>query len=75
MGITTVESAGTPWVICSPSDSGDLDRFLAASASTAGIGALTTRAATPQEANKWAAAHALHVFNGGNADAFFGIAV
>jgi hypothetical protein len=71
MGITTVLNNGIPWVICSPSDAGDLDRFLAASGFPEGQ--LTTRAATPQEVSRWRAAVALHIRDGGNADSFFGI--
>ena len=71
MRIITVENDGIPWVVCAPADSGEVQRFLDASAASAVGSGFDTRPATPKEASRWSAEHALHVFNGGESDAFF----
>jgi hypothetical protein len=75
MGYITILIGTQPWIVCIPTDKGDLDRFLKASAALAVGGALTHRPATPAETAKCSAARALHIYAGGAADKFFGISV
>jgi hypothetical protein len=72
MKITTIDNNGNPWIICSPNDQFELDRFIQISASMAS-GELTHRDADQLEASKFSVARAAHVTQGGNHDLFFGI--
>ena len=75
MGYITIENDGQPWVICLPSDPGDLDRFMNISKAEAIGTGLKARAATPQEARRCSAARMLGLMNGDDPDRFFGIPV
>lgn len=72
MGYITVLANNVAWVICRPADQKDLDQFLVVSADQ-NPGPLLHRTATSQEAQKCAAAYAIYLHQGGDADKFFGI--
>ena len=72
MAITTIDNNGAPWVICDPTDPGDLQRFLDASSASATGKGFTTRPANPREIGKFTRDFTLHTFNGGEHDHFFG---
>lgn len=73
MGYITIDNDGQPWLICIPTDPGDLDRFMNASRKFESGTGFAHRQATPPEAAKCAAAHAIHLYGGGDYDKFFGI--
>lgn len=73
MGYITIDNNGQPWLICIPTDQGDLDRFMDASRKFEVGSGFAHRQATQPEAAKCAAAHAIYLYGGGDHDKFFGI--
>lgn len=71
MSIITIENNGKPWVICQPSDPGDLERFLDASAASAVGSGFAKRQATAAEISKFTADLCIHRFRGGEPHNFF----
>ncbi|MEA3198522.1 MAG: hypothetical protein QOF32_2574 [Gammaproteobacteria bacterium] len=72
MNYTTILRNGTPWLVCSPDDKEELNRF---KATAAGADTLTDRPATPVEAGRLCAEKALRSFRGEEPDKLFGTAL
>lgn len=73
MNCITIDNDGQSWFICIPTNQADLDNFLALSKKHETGTGFACRTASSAEAIKCTAAHAYHIFKGGQPHEFFGL--